>query len=172
LMGSALSIDAKSNDGGGASPHGKAVTGSIEAGVPFALSDRVVFEPQAQLVWQRFWIDDLTDSASKVTFDQNDSYRARIGARLRSNITLGNTLWQPYLKANVLRDFGHQNETTFSNITTLNTKVGQTSGQIAAGIVGRINPISSIYAGLSYQANLDSNEQRILMGNVGVQLNW
>ncbi|HYD33323.1 MAG TPA: autotransporter outer membrane beta-barrel domain-containing protein, partial [Methylophilaceae bacterium] len=125
-----------------------------------------------QLVWQLLWIDDLDDGYSTVGFEENNTYRARIGARLYSNVTFNAMQWQPYIKGNLLRYFGDRDETTFEGGTVMATNVGQTSGQVAAGVIGKLNQFSSVYAGLSYQANLDSNDQRIVTCNVGFQLNW
>jgi len=172
LTGSVLRIDGQSNDGGGDKTDGNAITGAIETGLPIHLGERLVFEPQAQLVWQRLWIDDLNDGYSTVGFEENNTYRARLGATLRSDITMNNMQWQPYIKANVLRYFGNEDETTFGGGSVMRTRVGQTSGQLAAGIVGKLNAFSSVYATASYQTNLDDQDQRILAGNVGVQLLW
>ncbi|HZV61573.1 MAG TPA: autotransporter outer membrane beta-barrel domain-containing protein [Methylophilaceae bacterium] len=172
LTGSVLRIDGQSNDGGGDKTDGNAITGAIETGLPIHLGERLVFEPQAQLVWQRLWIDDLNDGYSTVGFEENNTYRARLGATLRSDITMNNMQWQPYIKANVLRYSGNEDETTFGGGSVMRTRVGQTSGQLAAGIVGKLNAFSSVYATASYQTNLDDQDQRILAGNVGVQLLW
>ena len=172
LTGSVLKIDGQSNDGGGDSTDGNAVIGSVETGLPIRVGQRVVLEPQVQLVWQRLWIDDIDDGYSTVGFEENNTYRARIGARLYSNMTINAMQWQPYIKANLLRYFGDRDETIFEGGTVMQTNVGQTSGQIAGGVIGKLNRFSSVYAGLSYQANLDSQDQRIVSGNVGVQLIW
>jgi len=172
VMGSALSVDPKSSRGVGSTTHGKAFAASLESGYPIALHPNLTFEPQAQLIWQRVAVDDLDDGISTVSFARSNGYLGRIGARLQGQFDQGGTTWQPYLRVNLLRSFGGNEQATFAGVTAIPTTIATTAGQIGAGVVGKLSPSSSVYATLSYTANLDSTSRETIAGNVGVRLAW
>jgi outer membrane autotransporter protein len=103
-------------------------------------------------------------------FGGGDSFMTRVGLRL-SGKAGATSEWQPYLKLNLLRSFGRHDAVSFDD-TTLSNGIGQTSGQVGVGVTGKIGRNSAMYAALSYQTNLDGEEQRITSGNVGVQFAW
>jgi outer membrane autotransporter protein len=170
LMGNSMTIDPSAQDGDSASTHGYALVGSVEAGLPLTLANGLVVEPQGQVLYQRLSLNNVTESGSHMEFDGGDSFTTRIGVRL-SGKTGAASEWQPYLKLNLLRSFGRHDAVTFDD-TTVTSSIGQTSGQVGVGVTGKIGRTSSMYAALSYQTNLDGEEQRITSGNVGVQFVW
>ncbi|SQA98847.1 P.94 [Cedecea neteri] len=125
LMGSALRLNTDSVNDVNASSSGKAVTGSVEAGLPVALGEGLTLEPQAQLVWQRTSLDSLHDGVSDVRWNNGNTWQGRVGARLQWAFEASGVNWKPYLRANVLRSFGQDDETDFDGSTTIANSIGQ-----------------------------------------------
>jgi len=172
LMGSALTVRTSANDNVRGSANGKALTGSVEAGLPIPLAQNLTLEPQAQLVWRWTSLNAFNDGASDVNWNNGNTFLARAGARLQWSFTSSGVNWKPYLRLNVLRAFGTDDKTTFGSSTTIGTQIGQTAGQIGAGLVAQVTKQASAYATISYLANLGGEHQRTLMGNAGVRWAW
>ncbi|WP_174522191.1 autotransporter family protein [Cedecea neteri] len=172
LMGSALRLNTDSVNDVNASSSGKAVTGSVEAGLPVALGEGLTLEPQAQLVWQRTSLDSLHDGVSDVRWNNGNTWQGRVGARLQWAFEASGVNWKPYLRANVLRSFGQDDETDFDGSTTIANSIGQTAGQIGAGLVAQVSQNGSLYATTGYLTNLGGERQRVVTGNVGVRWSW
>jgi outer membrane autotransporter protein len=172
LMGSALTVRTSANDNVRGSANGKALTGSVEAGLPIPLAQNLTLEPQAQLVWRWTSLNAFNDGASDVNWNNGNTFLARAGARLQWSFTSSGVNWKPYLRLNVLRSFGTDDKTTFGSSTTIGTQIGQTAGQIGAGLVAQVTKQASAYATISYLANLGGEHQRTLMGNAGVRWAW
>ncbi|MGF6756668.1 autotransporter outer membrane beta-barrel domain-containing protein [Paraburkholderia sp. GAS42] len=172
LMGSSLTMTPVSRDNLGATTHGTAVTGSLEGGLPIPLSAGLTVEPQAQLIWQRLSINDLNDGVSTVSFNNGNTFLGRIGVRLQGRFDTIGTSWQPWLRFNVLRSFGSDDKATFAGTTVIGTTVGQTAGQIGAGVVGKIGRSASVFATASWLTNLGGPHQRTILGDAGVRWAW
>ncbi|WPU23252.1 autotransporter outer membrane beta-barrel domain-containing protein [Cedecea neteri] len=172
LMGSALRLNTDSVNGVNASSSGNAVTGSVETGLPVSLGEGVTLEPQAQLVWQRTSLDSLHDGVSDVRWNNGNTWQGRVGTRLQWAFEASGVNWKPYLRANVLRSFGQDDDTSFDGSTTIASNVGQTAGQIGAGLVVQVSQNGSLYVTTGYLANLGGERQRVVTGNVGVRWNW
>ncbi|CAG4889101.1 autotransporter outer membrane beta-barrel domain-containing protein [Paraburkholderia saeva] len=172
LMGSSLTLTPVSRDNIGATTHGTAVTGSIEGGLPVPVTAGLTVEPQAQLIWQRVSVNDLNDGISTVGFNDGNTFLGRIGVRLLSHFDALGANWQPWLRLNVLRSFGEDDKATFAGTTVIGTAVGQTAGQIGAGVVGKISRSASIFATASWLTNLGGPHQRTVLGDAGVRWTW
>ena len=172
LMGSVLRLNTSSNNGVSGSADGNAITGSVETGLPFTLSEGLTLEPQAQLVWQRTSLDSLNDGVSDVRWNNGNVWQGRVGTRLQWAFDASGISWKPYLRLNVLRSFGQDDKTDFDTSTTLTNQVGQTAGQIGAGLVAQVSQNGSLYATTGYFTNLGGEHQRIVTGNVGVRWSW
>ncbi|SIO24392.1 autotransporter outer membrane beta-barrel domain-containing protein [Paraburkholderia phenazinium] len=172
LMGSALTVDPLSRDNVGATTHGDAVSGSLEGGLPIPLGSVLTIEPQAQLIWQHLSIDDLNDGVSSVSFNSGNTFLGRFGVRLQGRFDTLGTSWQPWLRLNVLRSFGSNDNTTFGGATDIGTNVGQTAGQIGAGVTAKVSKSGSVYAAASWLTNLGGSHQRTVTGNAGVRWSW
>ncbi|MFM0597857.1 autotransporter outer membrane beta-barrel domain-containing protein [Paraburkholderia dilworthii] len=172
VMASSLVIDPSSSDGISTSTHGNALTGSIEGGLPFAIGYGLTLEPQAQLIWQHLSINDFNDGVSNVVFNSGNTFIGRLGVRLTGSYEAAGKTWQPYLRLNLLRSFGASDTTTFAGVTPIGTSVGQTNGQIGAGLVAKLTKQGSAFATVSYTANLGGEHQRTVTGNVGVRWAW
>ena len=172
LMGSVLTVRTSANDNVRGSSNGKAVTGSVEAGLPIPLAQNLTLEPQAQLVWRWTSLNAFNDGASDVSWNNGNTFLARAGARLQWSFDSSGVNWKPYLRLNVLRSFGSDDKTTFGGSTTIGSQIGQTAGQVGAGLVAQVSKRSSAYATISYLTNLGGEHQRTLMGNAGVRWAW
>ncbi|CAM2190731.1 Autotransporter outer membrane beta-barrel domain-containing protein [Burkholderia cepacia] len=172
VMGSALTVRTHSNDNVNGSTNGNAFTGSVEAGLPIALGYGLTLEPQAQLVWQWLSLDRFNDGVSSIGWNNGNTFLGRVGARLQYAFDANGVSWKPYLRANVLRSFGSDDKTTFGGSTTIGTQVGQTAGQIGAGLVAQLTKRGSVYATVSYLTNLGGEHQRTITGNAGVRWAW
>ena len=172
LMGSALTVRTSANDGVRGSANGNALSGSVETGLPISLAQNLTLEPQAQLVWQWTSLNSFNDGASDVNWNHGNTFLGRVGARLQWSFDSNGVNWKPYLRLNVLRSFGADDKTTFGGATTIGTQIGQTAGQIGAGLVAQVNKRASAYATISYLTNLGGEHQRTLMGNAGVRWAW
>lgn len=172
VMGSVLTVRTHSNNNVSGSTDGNAVTGSVEAGVPISLGYGLTLEPQAQLLWQWLSLARFNDGVSDVTWNNGNTFLGRIGARLQYAFDANGVSWKPYLRVNVLRSFGSDDRTTFGGSTTIGTQVGQTAGQIGAGLVAQLTKRGSVYATVSYLTNLGGEHQRTITGNAGVRWAW
>ncbi|MFM0158038.1 MULTISPECIES: autotransporter outer membrane beta-barrel domain-containing protein [Paraburkholderia] len=172
LMGSSLVVDPSSRDGVNTTTHGNAVTGSVEGGLPIPLGYNLTLEPQAQLIWQHLSINDLNDGISNVTFNNGNTFLGRIGVRLAGKYDAVGTTWQPYLRLSLLRSFGSDDKVTFGGVTPIGTSIGQTAGQIGAGVVAKFTKQGSAFATVSYVTNLGGEHQRTVTGNAGVRWGW
>ncbi|WP_414445242.1 autotransporter outer membrane beta-barrel domain-containing protein [Burkholderia sp. 22PA0106] len=172
LMGSALTVRTHANDNLNGSTNGNAFTGSLEAGLPIALGYGLTLEPQAQLVWQWLSLDRFDDGVSSVNWNNGNTFLGRIGARLQWAFDAHGVSWKPYVRVSLLRSFGADDQTTFGGATTLGTQVGQTAGQIGAGLIAQLSKRGSVYATLAYLTNLGGEHQRTITGNAGVRWAW
>ncbi|SOE47041.1 outer membrane autotransporter barrel domain-containing protein [Burkholderia sp. OK233] len=172
VMGSSLVIDPSSRDGVNTTTHGNAVIGSLEGGLPFPIGHALMLEPQAQLVWQHQTIRDLNDGISNVTFSNGNTAVGRLGVRLAGAYEAAGVTWQPYLRLNVLRSFGGSDTATFGGVTPISTSVGQTTGQVDAGMVAKLTKHGSAFATVSVGTNLGGEHQRTVTGNVAARWAW
>jgi outer membrane autotransporter protein len=172
LMDSALTLKPVSRDGVAARTHGNAMIGSFEGGYPFALGHGMALEPQAQVIWQHLSLHDFNDGVSGVSFNTNDALVGRLGVRLTGSHASGSALWQPYVRLNLLRAVGGNDTTTFDDAETIATPSRQTIGQLDAGVTAKFSQQGSMYASVSYSANLGGEHLRTVAGNVGVRWTW
>jgi outer membrane autotransporter protein len=172
LIGSTLDAKPRSRDGIGDTTHGRAITGSVEAGLPIPLGGNVELEPQAQLVWQRLSFNDLDDGISTVGFNRGNTFLGRAGLRLLGRYESARVNWQPYVRLNLLRTFGDNDRTTFGGDTVLGANVGQTAGKVDLGVAAQVGTSTSLYAAASGLTNLGGERQRSVSGSVGVRWAW
>ncbi|MEO6921027.1 MAG: autotransporter outer membrane beta-barrel domain-containing protein [Collimonas sp.] len=172
LMAGSLSADPHSHDGVGATTHGRMVVGSIEGGIPIPLAADVTVEPQAQLTWQNFSINDLNDGVSAVRFNSGDTVLGRFGLRLQSRFEMAGATWRPYLRVNILRSFGPHDTTTFDDTTVISTGTNQTSAQLNAGLVAKIGTTVSTFVTTTYTTNVGGAKRYTLMADAGIRWDW
>ena len=133
LMHSWLDGEPRSNRGVGIDLEGHATTASVEGGYPIWLTDTISLEPQAQLIWQHVSFDPTQDRFSSVSFDADDAWTGRIGARLQGTFQDGTTTWRPYLKVNLWHGFDATDRTSVQQ----RDPAGLVRGDLARGRSGR-----------------------------------
>ncbi|SOD22676.1 outer membrane autotransporter barrel domain-containing protein [Variovorax sp. YR752] len=172
LMATRFKTDAISTLGRGGRPHGKTITASLEAGYPFALSDTVTLQPQAQLIWQRSSIDDFDDGLSTVRFQRDNAVTGRLGARLEGRFDAGGGIWKPYLKVNLWHTFSGSNEIYFGPTDQVVNRRNSSALEVGGGVVGQVNKTLAVYGGLAYTSAIGITEQAGVQGQVGLRLRW
>lgn len=169
LLGSRLDGRARSSRGLGSDVDGSQFIASLEGGWPIALGERLVLEPQAQLIWQHSSLDETADAFSNVSFDVGDGLGARIGARLHgADEDAG---WRPYLKLNLWSELGSDDDTRFGD-DRIRTESRADAIEFGAGLVGRLSPGVGLYFVADYTHELSGEERRSVQGHAGLRVDW
>jgi autotransporter family porin len=172
LTGLWFNGDANSNFGTGIDVSGNSMAASIEAGYPIPLTRQISLEPQAQFIWQHFWLDDEQDAFSTVAFNTPEGFTARAGLRLRGSFSAETILWQPYVKVNLWQGFGGDDELLFGGSDTISSEQQTTALEAGGGVVTKIGEVVALYATLSWTNDLDGNTLHNLGGNFGLRVAW
>jgi outer membrane autotransporter protein len=152
---------------------------SLEAGYPVRLplfGPGFVLEPQAQIVWQHVSFDDANDGLGEVALGTTSGASGRIGLRGRWTI-VGDSgqVWQPYVRANLWRDWGAQATATFSGADLVPLLEQATRLQLGGGVSVRMNANVSLYANADYQfavGDTDGGRRDGIRGAAGVRYTW
>ncbi|WP_149193297.1 autotransporter outer membrane beta-barrel domain-containing protein [Luteimonas suaedae] len=171
VMATRLDGDSRSSRGLGVDLDGDGISVSLEGGRPFALGERWILEPQAQLVWQRLSLDDREDAFSTVTFDEDDAVTARIGVRLHGSYDTAVGVVRPYLKANLWHDFAGTDRVVFGGDAIESERKGSAL-EFGGGVVSRVNETLSVFAVGDVTRNLGGERRRTLEGQIGARLDW
>ncbi len=135
-----------------------------------------VLEPQAQIVWQRVSFDDANDGLGQVALGTTSGASGRIGLRGKWTIVSDSgQVWQPYVRANLWRDWGAQATTTFSGTDLVPLLEQATRLQLGGGLSVRMNTNVSFYANADYQfavGNTDGGRRDGVRGAAGVRYSW
>jgi outer membrane autotransporter protein len=152
---------------------------SLETGLPIRLplfGPGFVLEPQAQIVWQRVSFDDANDGLGDVALGTTSGTSGRIGLRGRWTI-VGDSgqMWQPYVRANLWRDWGAQATTVYSGADLVPLLEQATRLQLGGGVSVRMNANVSLYANADYQfavGDTDGGRRDGVRGAAGVRYTW
>jgi outer membrane autotransporter protein len=152
---------------------------SLETGVPIRVpmfGPGFVLEPQAQIVWQRVSFDDANDGLGAVALGTTSGASGRIGLRGRWTVVSDSgQVWQPYLRANLWRDWGAQATTIFSGVDLVPLLEQATRLQLGGGLSVRMNANVSLYANADYQfavGDTDGGRRDGIRGAAGVRYTW
>lgn len=167
-----LDGDNKSDRGVKMDTKGHALALSAEAGYPFKVSEHWVVEPQAQVIRQTIDLDSQNDGISKVSFDSQEYWTGRVGARLKGRYLVGNTPVEPYLRANAWRTFGGSDTVTFDDVDRIKSDHKSSSADVGVGVVAQLSSAVSVYLAADYNTNLDGNALEGVSGNAGVRMSW
>ena len=160
-------------------PTGVGFLTSLEAGYPISLprlGPGFVLEPEAQIVWQRVSFDDANDGLGEVALGTTSGASGRIGLRGRWTIVSDSgQVWQPYVRADLWRDWGAQATTIFSGADLVPLLEQATRLQLGGGVSVRMNANTSVYANADYQfavGNTDGGQRDGIRGAIGVRYTW
>ncbi|KPH00325.1 autotransporter [Pseudomonas sp. RIT-PI-q] len=172
VMGTRLDGDNHSERGLKLDNRGHALTLSAEAGYPFAVATDWVIEPQAQVIHQKISLDSQDDGVSRVSFNSDGSWTGRLGARLKGRYAVSGRPLEPYLRANLWHTFSGTDTVTFDGADQIQTEQKSSSVDLGAGVVLSLASSVSVYASADYTSNIDSNQLRGVLGNIGVRVSW
>ncbi len=152
---------------------------SLEAGYPVRLpmfGPGFVLEPQAQIVWQRVSFDDANDGLGMVALGTTSGASGRIGLRGRWTIVSDSgQVWQPYVRANLWRDFGARATAVYSGVDLVPLLEQANRLQLGGGLSVRMNANVSFYANADYQLSVgdtDGGRRNGVRGAAGVRYTW
>jgi outer membrane autotransporter protein len=160
--------------------NGSGIITSLEAGYPFPFpwfGPRFVLEPQEQILWQQVSFKDANDGLGPVGLGRTSGATGRLGVRGKWTFVSANgTVWQPYVLANVWRDWGADATTTFgADPVPLSEKA--TRLEFAGGLTARLGARCSIYAQGGFQFAADEGgpipvRRDSVRGDLGVRYSW
>lgn len=171
-MGTRLEGHNRSDRGVKMDTEGHVLTLSLEGGYPIAVSANWVVEPQVQVINQRIDLDDQNDGISAVSFDSQDYWTGRLGARLKGRYQVRNMPIEPYLRANAWRTFGGSDTVTYDGVDRIKSQHKSSTADIGVGIVAKLSSDISAYLAADYNTNLDSNQLEGVSGNLGIRVSW
>ncbi|MBL8576305.1 MAG: autotransporter domain-containing protein [Mesorhizobium sp.] len=150
------------------------VGGVIDTGYRMTMASGFYIEPKATLAYVNTSFDNLQVFGTDVAFNDGDSLRGRLGARVGSSIDRSGTLIEPYVEASVWNEFdGDYAATFFSNST------GFVPGFDAEGVYGEVAlGASFLNAGNGWSGfgrgavQFGADSALGLTGNLGVRKAW
>ena len=152
---------------------GHGITGSLEAGNPFALTDDVELETQGQIIWQNIAFNGATDQFTTLAFNDDSSFTGRLGLQLQDNVVVGDGIWlQPRLLTNLWHTFSGGDTVDFNSVTPLTTPFGQTTFEVGGAVAGRFSDQLGAYAQFSYTTNVGGDYVQAIKGIIGIRYNW
>ncbi len=172
LMGTRFDGQSRSVRGWPLNLKGHGTSASLEAGYPVPQSAHWSLEPEAQLSVQKVHLDRASDPVSRISFEADPWWRARLGARLVGSYQAFGLPLQPWLRANLWRTLGGTDSLIFDDSERLNTDHRATTGDLGGGVSARLSREVSVNLSLDYSRNLDTNSQQALSGTVGLRISW
>jgi outer membrane autotransporter protein len=158
---------------------GSGFVSSLEAGYPLPLplfGPRFVLEPQAQIIWQQVAFKEANDGLGPVGLGSTSGATGRLGLRGQWTITGPNgQVWQPYVRANVWRDWDAE-ATTMFGIDPVPLIEQATRLEFAGGVTAKLSANLSLYAqgGYQFAAGEPNNGIRRdgVKGDFGARYTW
>ena len=152
---------------------------SLEGGYPYAwpqLGPGFVIEPQGQILWQKVSFRHDYDGLGDVALGDTTGPSGRIGLRTKWTIvTGGGQVWQPYLRANLWRDWGADANTVYSGTDIVPLASQVTRLELGGGLTGRINANVSVFANVDYEFAVgaaENEKQSGVRGAFGARYTW
>mgnify|MGYP003575273468 CR=1 FL=1 len=153
---------------------------SLEGGYPFRMRRDWILEPQAQVIYQWFDIDDASDEAATVRFDDTTSLVGRLSARLSRDwvhaddepeAPLLSTFWS---RASVWHEFRGEPVTSFSSDRgdiPFAADLGGTWWELELGGTRELDRNVFLYGNVGYSQGFD-DDRRAWEGKLGLRANW
>jgi outer membrane autotransporter protein len=160
---------------------GSAWTASLEGGYTIHMSPAWSIEPQAQVIYQYAQLGTGSDAFGVTSFGDTSDVRGRIGAKASFGTPNGFALAWPatvWARVNLWHDFvGSAPSATFETLyglypTTLTGTLGQTWGEIDAGVDARLSKSLTLYGSAFYDHSIGSGASWGAGGRVGLKLDF
>lgn len=151
---------------------------SLETGYPFGLplGPGFVLEPQAQIIWQHVGLSEENDGLGLVDPGSTSGVTGRLGVRGQWTIERANgQVWQPYVRANLWRDWGARATTTYSGVDQVPLAQQSTRMDFAAGVTAKVASRLSLYGQFGYGFSINdsaSGSRKGVWGDVGGRYVW
>jgi outer membrane autotransporter protein len=151
---------------------------SLEGGYPFALPQfgpGFVIQPQGQILWQKVSFHQDYDGLGNVALGDTTGPSGRVGLRAKWTVaTAGGQVWQPYLRANLWRDWGAEANAVYSATNVVPVETEATMLELGGGLTGTINTNVSVFANADYQFAVGAANQRRngVRGALGARYSW
>jgi len=152
---------------------------SVEGGYPYAwpqLGPGFVIEPQGQMLWQKVSFRHDYDGLGEVALGDTTGPTGRIGLRTKWTIaTAGGQVWQPYLRANLWRDWGADANAVYSGTDIAPLASQTTMLEFGGGLTGRINANVSVFANVDYEFAVgaaEGDKRNGVRGAFGARYMW
>jgi outer membrane autotransporter protein len=135
-----------------------------------------VIEPQGQILWQKVSFRHDYDGEGDVALGDTTGPSERIGLRTKWTIaTAGGQVWQPYLRANLWRDWGADANTVYSGTDIVQLASQTTMLELGGGLTGRINANVSVFANVDYEfpvGDAENEKRNGVRGAFGAKYTW
>jgi outer membrane autotransporter protein len=154
-----------------ASPGGLGLGLSLEGGYPMEMGGGLVFEPQAQLSYQKIKFDNFVD-VDRVTVELQggESLRGRVGGRLKKTFNPNTPRqWTLYGEGNLVHEFLKDRGITAGGVSFASDSLG-TSAQLEGGIQAQLGVNTSLYASVGYSKGLSKGAADSWSGNLGIRI--
>nr|WP_246274632.1 autotransporter outer membrane beta-barrel domain-containing protein [Hyphomicrobium sulfonivorans] len=183
LLGSWYDIDAKSNRIDKLKTDGGAFGASLEGGYPvYTGPGGFSIEPQAQLAYQTVNLNNGSDVAAQVHFDNVNSLVGRVGVRFAQDfgtptwLTGAPSTFTAWIRPNFWYEFLGDPKTKFSSATgfiPFAADMGGTTFEINTGFSTDIGDGAAIYANASYLVAIGEHaDGNAYDGKLGVKVAW
>ncbi|MBI1649896.1 autotransporter outer membrane beta-barrel domain-containing protein [Hyphomicrobium sulfonivorans] len=183
LMGSWYDIDAKSNRIPKMKTDGGAFGASLEGGYPvYTGPGGFSIEPQAQLAYQTVNLNNGSDVAAQVHFDNVNSLVGRVGVSFAQDfgtptwLTGAPSTFTAWIRPNFWYEFLGDPKTKFSSATgfiPFAADMGGTTFEINTGFSTDIGDGAAIYANASYLVGIGEHaDGNAYDGKLGVKVAW
>ena len=156
---------------------GSSVLASVEVGQALQIAPGWTVEPQLQLASQHMDLDDVTLAGATVQQDNDSTWLARIGVRVKGEIATSAGLLQPYARVNVYRRSSGTDTARFigpAATTDIVSSTGGTSTELAVGATWQITPLVAAYGevGRLWANSGTARTEGSLGGGLGLKVNW
>ena len=160
-----------------ASGKGSSVLASVEVGQSLQVAPGWTVEPQLQFASQHLNLDDLTLVGAAVQQDNESTWLARIGVRVKGEIPSGAGLLQPYARLNVYRRSSGTDTARFigpAGSTDIVSRTGGTSTELAVGGTWQITRLVAAYGevGRLWASGGAARTEGAVGGSLGLKVNW
>jgi outer membrane autotransporter protein len=165
---------------------GWGLTASLEAGIPFkglfggpGLLGGLTVEPQAQLVYQTIDLDDSSDMAARVRFDDVESLAGRLGVRFATKWAMPG-LWGPpalgtaWFRPSYWHEFSDDARTLFSSalgFLPFRANIAKDWVELNTGLTAQVDHQTALFASVNYDIAADGDGEA-WEGKIGLKVVW